>query len=68
MKTQITERRGREPMTKYQFKCVVCQERPVAHEHVICRVCNEREYYGRLKPEELERLMAELQYRQAQDN
>jgi hypothetical protein len=49
-------------------KCVICQKREVAHAHVICRSCNEREYYGRLSEEEEKRLIVELQYRRDQDN
>jgi len=43
--------------------CVVCEKRPVAHEHVVCRPCNERDYYGMLSEEEEGRLLKELQYR-----
>ena len=45
--------------------CCVCHKYRVAHEHVICRSCNERSYYDNaFTPEERERYEEEWRYRQ----
>jgi hypothetical protein len=48
---------------KGQPVCCVCHRYRVAHEHVVCRSCNEREWHGMLSDEEKARLRQELQYR-----
>jgi len=53
---------------KGQPVCCVCHKHRVAHEHVICRVCNERGWHGTLTSEEQQRKTQELQYRYRQDH